>query len=82
MKRCIRNMSDVTVLVDFKDGREELLHPGRYIIFDGDADITKGAQRELVDVGIVEVWEVEPENIYERVGYERVGKVQWQKEGF
>jgi len=76
----------VSLLVDFTDGSERMLGPGQYTLYNGPAEITRGAKRELVDVGLVDVWEVDAvECVHDmskaKIRDQRV-PVSWQQEGF
>lgn len=85
MQYCVTNKSQVALLVDFTDGSERLLQPGQYVLYNGPAEITRGARRELVDVGLVDVWEVNAvECLHDmsKVIDPIREPVQWLREGF
>lgn len=84
MQYCVTNKSQVALLVDFTDGTERLLQPGQYVLYNGPAEITRGAKRELVDVGLVDVWEVDAVECIHDMSkvIDPREPVQWLQEGF
>jgi len=79
------NKSTVALLIDFTDGTERILQPNQYVLYNGPAEITEGAKRELVDVGLVSVWEVDSTEIthdMSKVIDKERGPVAWMQEGF
>ena len=85
MRYCMVNNSDVPLLVDFTDGSERILHINQYILYNGPAEITEGAKRDLVDVGLLNVWHVDSIEITHdmtKVIDKEQGQVKWMVEGF